>query len=46
VGKYVNDNLIKDEVVKYEATLSLWALAGPIIGGLILLPFFGVGLLL
>lgn len=46
MGRYVNSNLIKDEVVRYEAHLSLWGLAGPLFVGLVLLPAFGLGLLI
>lgn len=46
MGKYVDNNLIKGEIVKYEANLSLWALSGPIVIGFLLLPIFGLGLLI
>lgn len=35
MGSYVDRNLIKDEVVKYEAKISLWALMPQILSGAI-----------
>lgn len=43
---YVDSNLIKDETVLHRGTLSLWALSGYIVPGILLIPFFGIGLVL
>ncbi|MEZ0148844.1 MAG: hypothetical protein AB9Q19_05940 [Candidatus Reddybacter sp.] len=45
MASYVETNLINDEVIKYEGKISAWSLLTKIILGLILLPFFGIGLL-
>jgi uncharacterized membrane protein YdbT with pleckstrin-like domain len=45
MGSYVESNLIKDEKVQYEGKTSIWSLLPKILLGLILLPFYGVGLL-
>ena len=39
MGSYVNNNLIRDEVVKYEAKISIWALLPQIALGFILVIF-------
>ena len=46
MGKYVTTNLIKDETVKYEGKVSLYSLLPRILLGFLLLPVFGVGILL
>ena len=43
---YVDSNLINGEVVLHRGALSLWALAGYIILGALLIPLFGVGLVI
>lgn len=37
---YVNDSLVKDEKIIYEAKVSIWSLAPLLILGLALLPFY------
>ena len=44
MGSYVSQNLINDEIVKYEGKVSLWSLLPLGLVGLILLPF-GIGVL-
>lgn len=46
MASYVDSNLIKDETVQYRGELSLWALAGYIVPGVLLVPLFGVGLVI
>lgn len=46
MASYVDTTLIKDERVLHRGQLSLWSLAGHIAGGIILLPVFGLGLIL
>ena len=46
MSSYVDDVLIKDETVQYRAKLSLWSFFWLIFLGLLLLPAFGLGLLL
>lgn len=46
VANYVQKNLMSEEQVVYQGQLSLWHLAPKIILGLLLLPLFGIGLLL
>lgn len=45
MGSYVESNLIKNEKVQYEGKTSIWSLLPKIVLGLILLPFYGIGLL-
>ena len=45
MASYVDSNLIKDEIVLYRGTLSLWALSGQILLGVLLLPLAGIGLI-
>ncbi len=45
MASYVETNLIKDENIKYEGKTSIWSLLPKILLGLILLPFYGLGLL-
>lgn len=45
VGKYVDLNLISGEEIQFEGKTSIWSLSPKIILGVILLPFFGLGLL-
>ncbi|OXJ33015.1 hypothetical protein CFB82_17735 [Burkholderia sp. HI2714] len=46
MANYVQKNLMSEEQVVYQGQLSLWHLAPKIILGLLLLPLFGIGLLL
>ena len=46
MSSYVDDVLIKDEAVLYRAKLSAWSFFWWIVLGLLLLPAFGLGLLL
>ena len=46
MSSYVDDVLIKDEAVLYRAKLSRWSFFWLIFLGLLLLPAFGLGLLL
>ena len=43
---YIEENLIKDEVIKYKGKTSVWSLLPKVLLGLILLQFYGIGLLL
>lgn len=45
MANYVEKNLVSGEAVVYEGRLSLWHLAPNILIGLILIPLFGLGLL-
>jgi uncharacterized membrane protein YdbT with pleckstrin-like domain len=45
MGSYINGTLLNDERVICESKISLWSLLPPFLVGLILLPFFGLGLL-
>src|SRR3982751_4747230 len=45
MGSYVDEVLIKDEQVIYRGHLTLWGFFWWILGGLLLLPAFGLGLL-
>jgi len=45
MANYVEKNLVSGEQVVYQGHLSLWHLAPNIIAGLILIPLFGLGLL-
>ncbi len=45
MAHYVDSNLIKDEIVLHRGTLSLWALSGQILLGVLLLPLAGIGLI-
>ena len=46
MSSYVDDVLIKDEAVLYRGRLSRWSFFWLIVLGLLLLPAFGLGLLL
>ena len=46
MSSYVDEVLIKDEAVLYRGHLSVWSFIWWIIFGLLLLPAFGLGLLL
>lgn len=46
MASYVEGALVKDEKVVYVGKVSLWSLAGRIALGFILLPLFGLGLIL
>jgi uncharacterized membrane protein YdbT with pleckstrin-like domain len=46
MGLYVESNLIKDEKVQYEGKISVWSLLPKILLGLMLLPLYGIGLIL
>jgi uncharacterized membrane protein YdbT with pleckstrin-like domain len=45
MASYVDSNLMAGETVKYRAHVSTWALAPLILLGVVLLPVFGIGLL-
>ena len=45
MASYVETNLIKDELIKYEGKTSAWSLLPKLILGLVFLPVFGIGLL-
>jgi uncharacterized membrane protein YdbT with pleckstrin-like domain len=45
MASYVEGALVKDEKVVHIGRVSLWSLSGLILLGLILLPFFGLGLI-
>jgi len=46
LGSYVQNSLIADEKVIYEANISVWSMLPLLILGFLLLPLFGFGLLL
>lgn len=46
MGSYVRKVLTSGEAIIHEGKLSLWSLAGPIILGGVLLPVFGIGLVI
>lgn len=46
MASYVEGALVKDEKVVYVGKVSLWSLSGRIALGFILLPLFGLGLIL
>ncbi len=46
MGQYVDSNLTKNEVVRYEGKTSLWSLLPIIVIGCFLVPFAGFGFLL
>ncbi|MBR8142104.1 PH domain-containing protein [Burkholderia sp. AU19243] len=46
MARYVEKNLMPEEQIVYQGQLSLWHLAPKIVAGLLLLPLFGIGLLL
>lgn len=46
MASYIEDALIKDERVIHTGHISLWSLAHLIIPGILLLPAFGLGLIL
>lgn len=45
MASYIETNLIKGEVIKYEGKTSVWSLLPKILLGLILLPLYGIGLI-
>ncbi|MFC6637027.1 PH domain-containing protein [Sulfitobacter sp. JBTF-M27] len=45
MSSYVESSLIKDEQVVYKAYISSWSLSHLLVAGLVLLPFYGIGLL-
>lgn len=45
MGSYVESTLSDGENIQYRANVSIWSLLPLLILGLILLPFFGIGLL-
>ncbi|MEZ9997103.1 PH domain-containing protein [Vibrio lentus] len=45
MGSYVESNLINNESIKYEGKVSIWSLFPNFLIGLVLLPFYGFGLL-
>ena len=46
MASYIEGALIKDEVIQYEGRISLWSLTHLIVLGILLLPLYGVGLIL
>jgi len=46
MASYVDSNLMSGEVVKYQAKVSKWSLAPLIFFGFLLLPLYGLGLVL
>ncbi len=46
MASYIEGALTKDEVVQYEGRISLWSLTHLIVLGVLLLPLYGVGLIL
>ena len=42
---YIQDNLLKNETIQHEGKTSVWSLLPKIIIGIVLLPFWGIGLL-
>lgn len=46
MASYVDNSLIKEETILHRGTLSLWALSGYIVLGVLLIPLFGIGLAL
>jgi hypothetical protein len=46
MGTYVTNNLLKGESIRYEVKNSLWSFIPYYLGGLVLLQFYGIGLLL
>lgn len=46
MANYVEKNLVSGEQIVYEGRLSLWHLAPNIIAGVVLIPLFGLGLLI
>jgi len=44
--QYIDSNLIRDETVLYRGHISLWSQLGRIVLGVLLLPLFGLGLIL
>lgn len=45
MSSYVQNTLIADEKVIYEAQISLWSMAPSIVLGILLIPAYGLGLL-
>jgi len=45
MASYIDGALIKDEVIRHEGHISLWSLAHFILIGVVLLPFYGLGVL-
>ncbi len=46
MASYIEGALIKDEVIQYEGRISLWSLTHLIVLGILLLPLYGIGLIL
>lgn len=46
MASYIEGALTKDEVIQYEGRISLWSLTHLIVLGVLLLPLYGVGLIL
>ena len=46
MASYVERNLVPGEEIVYQGRVSLWHLAPRIVAGVILLPLFGIGLLI
>lgn len=43
---YIEENLLKDEIIQHEAKVSLWSFFVHILFGIVLLPVYGLGLLI
>ena len=46
MASYIEGALTKDEVIQYDGRISLWSLTHLIVLGVLLLPLYGVGLIL
>ncbi|MBP8278476.1 MAG: PH domain-containing protein [Propionivibrio sp.] len=46
MASYIEGALTKDEVVQYEGRISLWSLTHLIVLGVLLIPLYGIGLIL
>jgi len=45
MGKYVNSGLISNEKVIFEGNISIWSIMPKLCMGVILIPFWGIGLI-
>ena len=46
MASYIEGALTKDEVIQYEGRISLWSLTHLIVFGVLLIPLYGIGLIL
>ena len=46
MASYIEGALTKDEVIQYEGRISLWSLTHLIVLGVLLIPLYGIGLIL